>query len=90
MNSDTKQQCHDQAMLHHLNGLQLAKDSLLLVQPSNHLLNGFLHNCLGKILSLKRIKENIARIAKAALHKLPAPRAENAKINVTDEPYFGT
>ena len=50
-------------MLHHLNGLQLAKDSLLLVQPSNHFLNGFLHNCLGKI------KENIARIAKAALHK---------------------
>ena len=48
MNSDTKQQCHDQAMLHYLNGHQLAKDSLLLVQPSNHLLNGFLHNCLGK------------------------------------------
>ena len=44
MNSDTKQQCHDQAMFHHLNGHQLAKDSLLLV----HLLNGFLHYCLSK------------------------------------------
>ena len=32
----------------------------------------------------------VARIMEEVEHELLPPRAENAKINVTDEPYFGT